>query len=654
MKRKLSENRLLTGSLMLALGVAVAGAADGYQPAIDESAAAAAVPAAAAETAETVTAAIEPRLTEVRTEEGPEETDESFIPHVVQLNLAHYYPEGADETEPLNSKAGAIFKDLMAKDEAWIGEIYDLSDQLPVQMASRLGRSQNAVMGHYNPDDERHDPADPSTWTVNTFKRVHITFKDGDGNTCAGYSNVIPIMSMASVYTWFDDMEDDETFREYVMATWEKSHSYTVSMGDVYYCNGCMGEDHEAIEREELLAEDAEEALALSTPAESGAAAGETVSSPKPQPETAVFETSESGGRETSAPETTTAAPAEPETSESILSSASAESVTYSSAEATGTETSAVTEATAVTETAAETMMETAAETVTEAAAAETTMAAVTKNPGPGVSLATASEALESSAPEESPAAEEALPEITVCPGHIDLYITARVTGIEEEKGLFSLDPIGNDESRIRADGWKGWNTYSRYYVNHLSKQDWYENYGLSVSALSFSRNPLADSEIATIMESLPPNLSSERRKLIDFALASVGRVPYYWGGKPSARDYAGNQFGVVTSADQDGRILSGLDCSGWISWVYWSATGNKLPFESTSGLATCGRRIQRYELEPGDIILRTGTNAHVIMFLGWTEDGRIICVHETTGGINNVTITERDANWPYYRRIVE
>ena len=90
------------------------------------------------------------------------------------------------------------------------------------------------------------------------------------------------------------------------------------------------------------------------------------------------------------------------------------------------------------------------------------------------------------------------------------------------------------------------------------------------------------------------------------------------------------------------------------INWVYWSVTGNRLPYESTAGLAACGTPISRSELQPGDIVLHTGTDAHVIMFLRWTADGKIQCIHESSGPVNNVCVSVRDANWPYYRRLIE
>ena len=232
------------------------------------------------------------------------------------------------------------------------------------------------------------------------------------------------------------------------------------------------------------------------------------------------------------------------------------------------------------------------------------------------------------------------------CPGHVDLIVNMNITGIAENRNLFTLDSIGEGD-------WPGWNEETMSYARTLAEKDWYETYGLSISTIA-AWNPLEDSEINAYMAELPPNLSETRRSVIRFALESVGRVPYYWGGKPTASGYTGNNFGAQVAPDTKGRILKGLDCSGWISWVYWSATGERLPYESTAGLTAVGVPVSRSELQPGDIIIRTGTDAHVIMFLGWTSDGRIRCIHESSDNINNVTVSIRDANWPYYRKLVD
>lgn len=91
--------------------------------------------------------------------------------------------------------------------------------------------------------------------------------------------------------------------------------------------------------------------------------------------------------------------------------------------------------------------------------------------------------------------------------------------------------------------------------------------YGLASSEFALG-NPLTPAEIASYLDLLPEDLSPERRAVITCALNSVGKIPYYYGGKPSTAGLSGNHFASVTSPDYKGRILSGLDCSGWVNWV--------------------------------------------------------------------------------------
>ena len=62
---------------------------------------------------------------------------------------------------------------------------------------------------------------------------------------------------------------------------------------------------------------------------------------------------------------------------------------------------------------------------------------------------------------------------------------------------------------------------------------------------------------------------------------------------------------------------------------------------------------IASYQVKPGDIVVITGSTPHVIMFLGFTSNGQIQCIHET-GSANNVTIGVMNANWPYYRNLLD
>ncbi|WP_394522095.1 C40 family peptidase [Lacrimispora sp. JR3] len=270
------------------------------------------------------------------------------------------------------------------------------------------------------------------------------------------------------------------------------------------------------------------------------------------------------------------------------------------------------------------------------------------KEIGPGIALKESETVKEDPQPTE-PAETSAE---NLCPGHVDLHVKAVIAGLSDtKKGLFSLDTIGNAPND--AVHWPGWTEETKNSAINLANQDWTEAYGLTLTP-SFITNPLSYEEIDHYMDRLPEHLSENRRKVIHYALSSVGRVPYYWGGKPASADYEKNHFGALVTPDEKGRAMKGLDCSGWISWVYWSAINKRLSSESTSGLASVGTAIHRNDLQPGDIILKTGEEGHVVMFLCWESDGSMTVIHESSALVNNVTVTTMSANWPYYRKLID
>lgn len=518
--------------------------------------------------------------------ESTEETqpEDSWTPTLSELNLAHLFLDGADQTDVSKSLAGEIFYELMTRDANWSSALYSYSDVTPADMADKLGLSRSRILGKFNPEDPKHQSEDPATWTIGNFRNVRIYAVDGDGHSITPYSNVAQIMSMANVYTYYHEPSDKEAFLTYARALWEASHSYTMSISDVYYCSGCIGQNAEELEKKALLeeAEEEKENPNEELPYAEDPEPAESSVSPKEESSTAAVITAGlSSAKETTDQET-------------LASPANAESSATPSEE--GTEADSETGS-------------------TDKAAGEK--------------------------------------ETLSCPGHVDLTIMLKVCGITENNSLFSLDAIGNEVNPDTENKWQGWTEENRQAAIALASEDWYEKYGLSISSIS-TGTPLTASEIEEYLNALPSDISETRKELLRFALNSVGKVPYYWGGKPSAPNYDGNHFGVLTSPDVDGRTLKGLDCSGWISWVYWSVTGERLAYEGTSGLAALGKRVNREDLKPGDILIRTGEDSHVIMFLGWTLDGRIQCINETSGSVNNVTISVRDAGWPYCRSLID
>lgn len=623
------KSKWAAAGMALVLGAGSIGVSFLYHPAVK-----AAVPEQDSEAEETTTAATKAAATEA-------ETESAWIPTLEELNLAHYFPEGEDETDITKSLAGHVFHELMTRDANWSSALYSYSDVTPADMAAKLGISREHILGKYNPEDKSHQKENPSTWTIGSFRNVRIQAVDGDGHAVSPYSNVPQIMSMANVYTYYHNPQDSDAFLSYAKALWEASHSYTMSISDVYYCSGCIGKNAEELEQKALL-EEAE-------------AEKENPNLERPYEEISEenSETEESGSDNQAQTSVITAGLTTAEKKAKEASRAESIAAETEHAETVPESTSGVITAPSKQKTASPSNAEQAVAVLSSADQSPTDTEASKPEPSESENSAeTASKQEESSAAETSAAVESKSSGLS-CPGHVDLTVTMKIGGLSEGAGLFALDAAGNDESKYTEGGWQGWTDENRQAAIQLASEDWYQKYGLSVSSIS-TGTPLTAEEIEAYLSELPADISETRKELLRFALNSVGKVPYYWGGKPSAKNYDGNHFGTPASPDVDGRTLKGLDCSGWISWVYWSVTGNHLPYEGTSGLAALGKRISREDLQPGDILIRTGADAHVVMFLGWTSDGRVRCVHETSGSINNVTVGTRNAGWPYYRRLID
>ena len=73
------------------------------------------------------------------------ETESVWIPTLDELNLAHYFPEGEEDTDITKSLAGHVFHELMTRDANWSSALYSYSDVTPADMAAKLGISRENI-----------------------------------------------------------------------------------------------------------------------------------------------------------------------------------------------------------------------------------------------------------------------------------------------------------------------------------------------------------------------------------------------------------------------------------------------------------------------------------------------------------------------------
>lgn len=106
-------------------------------------------------------------------------------------------------------------------------------------------------------------------------------------------------------------------------------------------------------------------------------------------------------------------------------------------------------------------------------------------------------------------------------------------------------------------------------------------------------------------------SLNQFQKNAIMSAYSRIGKTSYVWGGKPSG---AGNT-----------GIGSGLDCSGFVSWVIWTASGNAFN-QSTDALAVSINsnssgltQIDASSVQPGDIVVlrRPNNSGHALLYAG-------------------------------------
>ena len=177
------------------------------------------------------------------------ELPEVFVPEPEKLNLAYCFSPDSDTTNVMDSKAGQIYQSLSIMDADWLDNIYNISGMTPEKLAEKLGLPRQSVIGKYNKRDERHQKENPDTWTVNAWKNVNIAVYDGNGRRVSGTSNVKEILSMASVFTYFQDYEDETTFLQYAKDLWKNSHSYQI-LSLIHIYNKTITKSGELLEKD--------------------------------------------------------------------------------------------------------------------------------------------------------------------------------------------------------------------------------------------------------------------------------------------------------------------------------------------------------------------------------------------------------------------
>ena len=150
----------------------------------------------------------------------------------------------------------------------------------------------------------------------------------------------------------------------------------------------------------------------------------------------------------------------------------------------------------------------------------------------------------------------------------------------------------------------------------------------------------------AALLRNLPEDLSPEREAVVRSACSLVGKVNYFWGGKSLMIGWDA-RWGEVRQVTAAGSSTTGtyrpygLDCSGFVDWVFCNQSGGSYVIGHGGG-ATMQHSyctdIAWADAQPGDLVFYPD-NSHVGIVGGRNANGELLIVH-CASGYNNVVIT--------------
>lgn len=162
----------------------------------------------------------------------------------------------------------------------------------------------------------------------------------------------------------------------------------------------------------------------------------------------------------------------------------------------------------------------------------------------------------------------------------------------------------------------------------------------------SYQNIELSPENVAKIMENLPADLSAERRQVVLTAYQLLGKVNYFWGGKSLVLGWD-SRWGTPMEVTAAGSSTTGtmrpfgLDCSGFVDWVFYNQSGGSYVIGHGGGASSqhsyC-TDISWSDAQPGDLVFYPG-DSHVGIVCGFDGNGSVLIIH-CASGYNNVVVT--------------
>lgn len=179
---------------------------------------------------------------------------------------------------------------------------------------------------------------------------------------------------------------------------------------------------------------------------------------------------------------------------------------------------------------------------------------------------------------------------------------------------------------------------YQREAAEELLKPEYAQMLSELIGTIGISGGSvsLSEEQLREMLENLPEELSAERKAVMQAAYSLVGKVSYFWGGKSEVIGWD-SRWGTpkkVTAAGSTttgSLLLFGLDCSGFVTWVFINATGNTsyaniIGHGAANQYSRC-EKISWSEAQAGDLVFYPDLG-HVGIIAGRDENGELLVVH--------------------------
>ncbi len=172
-----------------------------------------------------------------------------------------------------------------------------------------------------------------------------------------------------------------------------------------------------------------------------------------------------------------------------------------------------------------------------------------------------------------------------------------------------------------------------------------------------------SNEQINNILSSIPSDTYMRASNIPNVAQTLIGKVTYFWGGKY-------NNIGICPEWETMKEVTSpgstttgtlrpyGLDCSGYVAWVFINSGISKDIVHDYLGSSTYKQweySMPVFKTQIGDLAFKavpgTGIN-HVGVIVGFDNDGKPLVAH-CSSSMNGVAVTSFSPTFRYIRRPV-